>query len=100
MGRLEEHAPLHQTVSTCKHEHFAAEVAVQRLGEGDDVIKNFVAEIQIKCSQCDQPFHFVGPGAGFSFSRPTVNVGATTLHAPIRPGQAEPPSSLRFEVRK
>lgn len=83
---------------TCAHENFSADVKVMRIGDGNDVIRNFVAEISVRCADCDLPFHFVGPDAGFSFKRPTVNVGATTLHAPVSPGVAQVPGRLRFEV--
>jgi hypothetical protein len=81
------------------HEAFSAQVSVARLGDdsGDRSIR-FVAEINVTCTGCELPFHFVGPPAGFSFTHPTVNVGATTLHAPIAPGEAQLPRTLRFEV--
>lgn len=82
----------------CAHERFSAEVKVARIGDGDSVIRNFVAEVSVRCDECGTPFHFVGPDAGFSFKRPTVNVGATTLHAPISPGVATIPGRIRYEV--
>lgn len=82
----------------CKHENFAAHVGVHRLGDDGGAIRNYVAEITVRCTQCDQPFHFLGPGAGYSFKHPTVNVGATTLHAPIAPGVGPLPSSMRFDL--
>ena len=82
----------------CEHEQFSAEVAVQRLGDGNGVIRNFIAEIQVKCAQCGEPFHFVGAPAGFSFKHPTSNVGATTLHAPVRAGVGPVPERMAFEV--
>jgi hypothetical protein len=82
----------------CKHETFGAEVAVARIADDGGEIRHFVAEVTVRCSACGLPFHFVGPPAGLSFSHPTVNVGATTLHAPIAPGVAELSARLRFEV--
>lgn len=83
---------------TCAHENFAAEVKVARIGDGENVIRNFVAEVTVRCVQCETPFHFIGPEAGFSFKRPTVSVEATTLHAPIAPGVGPVPQRIRFEV--
>lgn len=82
----------------CPHESFTATVAVQRLTHDTGRVRNFVAEVTVRCVACDTPFHFLGPEAGFSFVRPTVNVGATTLHAPIAPGEGPLPSRIRFEV--
>lgn len=87
-------------MSDCKHEAFEAKTAVARIGDDGGPIQNFVAEIQISCKQCGSPFHFLGPSAGFSFARPTVNVGATTLHAPIAPGEGPIPAGMRFEMPK
>ncbi len=81
----------------CEHEEFDANVAVQRLGD-DGVVHSFIAEVSIRCARCGEPFHFVGPPAGISFKHPTVNVGATTLHAPIAPGVTALPQRIQVEV--
>lgn len=84
----------------CQHESFEALTKVGRLTDGDGgPVRNFVAEIQVRCTQCDTPFHFVGPDAGFSFTKPTVSVGALTLHAPIAPGEAPLPASIRYDLQ-
>jgi hypothetical protein len=83
----------------CQHEDFAARVEVHRLTDDAGNVRNFVAEVTVRCVACDLPFHFVGPEAGYSFARPTVNIGATTLHAPIAPGESTViPSRIRYEV--
>jgi hypothetical protein len=61
-------------------------------------VRNFIAEVQVSCTDCGEPFHFLCPDTGLSFTRPTVNVGATMLHAPIAPGRAALPEHIRFEV--
>lgn len=85
-------------MSDCPHDNFEAKTKVARLADDDGRVRNFVAEIEIRCVTCDLPFHFVGPDAGFSFVRPTVNVGATTLNAPICPGVGPIPDRIRFEM--
>lgn len=79
-----------------------AETAVHRLTDGDDgPVRNFCAELRIKCKTCGLPFHFLGAPTGYAFKHPTVDVPATTLHAPIAPGERtidEIPSTIRFEV--
>ena len=86
-------------MTACPHESFEARVEVQRLTDGDGgPVKNYLADITVRCAACGTPFHFVGPDCGLSFKKPTVSVGATTLHAPIAPGEAELPERIRFEV--
>ena len=82
----------------CTHARFSAEVGVHRLLDDAGRVRNFIAEVQVRCADCGEPFHFVCPDTGLSFTRPTVNVGATTLHAPIAPGEAALPDRIRFEM--
>jgi hypothetical protein len=84
--------------SECPHDDFAATVDVRRLTDDDGHVRNYLAEITVRCARCGLPFHFVGPGCGFSFHRPTVNVGATMLHAPIAPGEGPLPDGIRFDM--
>ena len=71
----------------CEHQNFAARVDTHRLTDAAGRVRNFVAEVSISCAECGEPFHFIGPETGYSFRRPTVDVPATTLHAPIAPGE-------------
>jgi hypothetical protein len=82
----------------CGHERFSAHVGVQRLTDDAGRVRNFLAEVQVRCMDCGAPFHFLCPDTGLSFTRPTVNVGATMLHAPIAPGESGLPDHIRFEV--
>jgi hypothetical protein len=82
----------------CEHERFSAHVGVQRLTDDSGRVRNFIAEVQVSCMDCGEPFHFLCRDIGLSFTRPTVNVGATMLHAPIAPGEAALPDHIRFEV--
>lgn len=85
-------------MTNCKHEAFAASVDVQRIADDSGRVRNFIAEVTVTCTGCGSPFHFVGPPLGISFKHPTVNVGATTLHAPIAPGVGEVLKAMQFEV--
>lgn len=84
----------------CPHEAFAARVEVCRIADDNDPrrVRSFIADVTVSCTTCGTPFHFVGADAGLSFTRPMVNFGATTLHAPIAPGEAPLPSRMRVEV--
>lgn len=89
-------------MTDCIHLEFACEAAVGRLTDGDDgPVRNFVAEIKIRCTQCGLPFRFIGAPTGYSFKHPTVDVPATELRAPIAPGERtldEIPDRLSFEM--
>ena len=86
-------------MSDCEHRSFAAQVNVRRLTDEGGRVRNFLAEVSVRCTECSQPFHFVGLDAGLSFVRPMVDVGATTLHAPIAPGEGPIPNSIRYELQ-
>lgn len=86
---------------SCPHETFTSDVSVHRLADASGVVRNYMAEVTVKCEGCGQPFRFLGPGVGLSFSKPTVNLPATTLHVPIAPGERsidEVPASIKVEV--
>jgi len=83
----------------CIHPDFRATFAVARISDQEGgPVRHFVAEVTFACSACGLPFHFIGPSAGVSFTKPTVDVAGTTLHAPIAPGEAPIPSRITFEV--
>lgn len=82
----------------CEHENFGVKAGVHRLTDDAGVVRNYVAELEIHCTDCEQPFHFLCEHTGYSFKRPTVNVGALTLHAPIAPGEAPMPTAIRYEA--
>lgn len=85
----------------CRHADFEAVVDVALvLGTGpgepapDAMPVAYVAEIQIKCAGCGEPFRFAGCIAGLSYNEPRVSVDEATLHAPIRPASADPDFGL------
>lgn len=91
----------------CRHDQFEANVGVYPLQDGPtsapiDLTKppdRYFAEVTIKCATCGELFQFLGPETGLSFTKPTVDFHATTLHIPIAPGKREVvPSRITFEV--
>ncbi len=80
----------------CRHLAFEASVGVARIGEDDPgnlmpgMPTAFVAEIQIKCSQCGERCKFDGVPAGMSFDAPATSVDGYELRAPIRPESLPP----------
>jgi hypothetical protein len=77
------------------HKDFAAIVAVARLLDTG----RFSAEIRVKCVECDEPFRFLGVGAGLSPYVPLTSLDGLELRAPIEPqGTPQLASHARFEM--
>lgn len=70
----------------CEHHNFYCKARVGRLteAEGGPVTK-YTTDIMINCSDCGQPFEFIGVPGGSSPMQPMVNFDGTELRAPIRP---------------
>lgn len=79
----------------CPHEQFTSRVGVARLTQGEgQAVAAYVAEVQIACSDCDEPFRFIGVQAGLQHDRPMCSVDETELRAPIRPASSDPDFGL------
>ena len=67
--------------------NFGANVTVCRLKESDtsDVIVMFVAEIQVKCAECGQPFEFIGIPMGYAHFEPRCSINGLIANMPIKP---------------
>ena len=83
----------------CPHEHFAADVAVNRIGEDDPgnttgLPSGYSADIRIRCADCDEPFRWIGVPAGLSPNQPMCSIDETQLRAPIRPASSDPDFGL------
>lgn len=70
---------------SCQHDNFHANVDVTRIldGEDDGDPTHFVAEVTIRCADCDEPLGFKGMPAGMSFDRPMVSVGGDEARLPL-----------------
>lgn len=88
-------------MSDCEHFEFSCNAAVQRMTDEAGRVRNFCVDIKITCLGCGLPFQFLGTPTGHSFKHPTVDVIATTLSAPIAPGERsldQLPRRLTFEM--
>lgn len=77
----------------CPHLNFAAEVSVGRIGTGDTadgMPAAYMADIRVRCTDCDEPFRWCGVRAGMKFDQPMCSVDETELRAPLRPASADP----------
>jgi len=64
---------------SCEHRNFDAQVAVARI----ENIGRFVAEVRIRCTECNAPFQFVGIEPGFNYGAPTVSIDGLEANLPI-----------------
>ena len=74
------------SAGNCKHEAFKATVNVARMQDTG----RFVAEISIKCCQCDLPFQFMGLPPGVNFNGATVSLDGKEARIGIYPEGAAP----------
>lgn len=82
---------------TCTHEAFGCACAVTFIEDR----KCWNADIKIACTQCGEPFKFLGLPAGLSFLSPRVSITADALRAPIAPmGKPELAATASFDLRR
>lgn len=77
----------------CPHLDFAANVAVNRIGEAetvDGLPRAYMADITVSCADCGEPFRWTGLRTGASFDQPMVSPDERELRAPLRPASADP----------
>lgn len=68
----------------CKHEDFIANVRVERMED----IGKFAADVTVKCSQCGQPFKFIGLPGGSLMDGASVSMDGTEARLAISPQAA------------
>lgn len=69
---------------------FNAECRVARIED----VGRFMLEVQVKCTECGQPFQFLGLTPGFNFEGPTVSLDGLEANLPITP-QGQQPNPLQ-----
>lgn len=70
----------------CDHKNFEADVAVNRVTEGDaGPVIRFMADVRVKCAECGTPSRFIGLPAGMDYNSPCVSVDACEARMPIAP---------------
>lgn len=62
--------------AACRHEQFAAAVAVNRFEDTG----RFSAEIRVVCVQCREPFRAIGVQPGIAWDHPTCNIDGLERH--------------------
>jgi hypothetical protein len=80
-------------VSDCKHQAFGVHADVHFMEDTG----RFTADIRIECTQCEEPFRFLGLDPGWSPFEPMVSVTGLEMHVPIEPqGTPQIASGARF----
>lgn len=81
------------TKNNCEHKQFEAKVNVIRLEDN----KRFMAEVYVKCIECDTPFQFIGMDIGLAFDKPMIEVDGLEARLPIVPlGEIPHPLGRKF----
>jgi hypothetical protein len=70
--------------ASCHHEAFESAVKVNRLLDSAGTVIGYSADIQIRCSQCNQPFYWIAP-IGASPGEPMMSADGIELRAPLTP---------------
>ena len=74
--------------NTCPHLNLAVEAHVTRLQENLDPeskIAGYAVDLTIKCTDCNEPFCWLGLPVGCSAVQPKVSFDRLELRAPITP---------------
>ncbi|WP_439392342.1 hypothetical protein ACRQ5Q_22365 [Bradyrhizobium sp. PMVTL-01] len=82
----------------CKHMNFAAQVNVARMEDTGQ----FMADITVRCSECNVPFQFLGMEAGIDTHGARVSVDGLEARIAICPQGARPNPLQRmaFNVKR
>lgn len=73
-------------MESCKHMNFEAFVQVSRIEDQG----RFVAEIRIRCKDCEAPFQFMGLKPGFDFNGASCSLDGLEANIGIHPQGAQP----------
>lgn len=76
--------------TACPHPAFTATVGVGRATDDQTGrVVSYMAEVDVQCAVCGEPFTFQGVPPGFSTTHPTVRVDGQQLRVPIAPASAK-----------
>lgn len=70
----------------CEHKNFRADVDVNRLEDTGQ----FMADIRIRCFECDLPFEFLGLECGLDLHGARVSIDGQEAHIAIAPRGRKP----------
>lgn len=91
-------------MSKCEHQNFHALVRVGRISKDEGgPITAYMADITVKCAECQQPFEFVGVPMGLSYDGPMCSPNMQELRIPLTPAgevmvQEQPMAGFRIRA--
>lgn len=74
---------------TCEHKNFGVNIGVNRIVSPGRPMQ-FIAEFSIRCSDCDQPFRFLGLKTGLDMQGARVSADGKGACLAIEPNDSEP----------
>jgi hypothetical protein len=84
----------------CQHLNFASTVGIARLANEDQPLR-FMAEIRIRCADCDQPFMFEAiADIGFRFDASSIDVSGQQLTTPVAPWDGRIATNANYQMRR
>lgn len=83
---------------TCEHKNFGVNVGVNRLVSPNDRPMQFVAEISIRCADCDKRFQFLGLRAGLDLQGARVSIDGMEAALAIAPEGSTPNPLDRMSI--
>jgi hypothetical protein len=74
-------------MAECEHINFRVDANIARVqrSEEDPTIVSFMADLRVKCADCDKPFEWIGFPMGYSPNEPRVSIDGKECRAPIKP---------------
>lgn len=73
-------------MSPCDHQTFGVTAGVGIVTDDQTgAVVAYMAEIEVKCAACGEPFAFQGVPLGFSTTHPTMRIDGLKLIAPMQP---------------
>jgi hypothetical protein len=81
-----------QMTGICEHQRFFVKGTVARLTDGDDgPVTGYSLDVEVRCDDCNEPFHFVGLPHGMSLvGGAYASLDETELRVKIAPGRNLP----------
>lgn len=70
-------------MQNCRHDKFSVSANVVKVSDTEGGPSDIMAEIRIKCDECNMPFKFKGLGVGLSYLSPKTDLTGEELRAPI-----------------
>jgi hypothetical protein len=85
-------------VTRCEHFNFTATVEVGRLTNDRGKVKNYMADITVKCADCGKRFQFLGLKPGLDLQGARVSIDGLEARIGLCPAGEQPSALDRIAV--